>query len=69
MMTGVTTDPLAVGTNRTFVITDADSIIFGMPPTNEAFEAVDFDEAGVGSCLIWYLRFEGHLLAFRWDRI
>lgn len=60
-VSGVTTDPNAVGTNRTFVITDDQGTILGLPPTIEALEAVDFDGAGVGTCLIWYLRFEDGL--------
>lgn len=60
-VSGVTTDPNAVGTNRTFVITDDQGTILGLPPTIEALEAVDFDGAGAGVCLIWYLRFEDGL--------
>ncbi|MDT0559452.1 hypothetical protein RM697_12375 [Ichthyenterobacterium sp. W332] len=62
MVSGITTDPDAVGTNRTFVITDDAGNILGLPPTLEALEGVDFDGAGTGTCLIWYLRFEDGLL-------
>jgi len=58
MVSGIATDPNAVGTNRTFVITDLDLNILGAPPTVEAVEGVDFDGAGRGVCLIWYLRYE-----------
>ena len=61
-VSGISTDPAAVGTNRTFVITDADGTILGLPPTIEALEGVDFDAAGGGVCLIWYLRFEDGLV-------
>ena len=61
MVSGITTDPNAVGTNRTFVITDDSGNILGLPPTIEALEGVDFDGAGVGTCLIWYLRYEDGL--------
>ncbi|MEP2935012.1 MAG: hypothetical protein ABJM06_04795 [Gilvibacter sp.] len=57
-VSGISTDPAAVGTNRTFVITDADGNILGLPPTIEALEGVDFDGAGAGVCLIWYMRYE-----------
>ena len=57
-VSGVSTDPDAIGTNRTFVITDLDLNILGAPPTIEALEGVDFDGAGRGVCLIWYLRYE-----------
>jgi len=60
-VSGIATDPNAVGTNRTFVITDDQGNILGLPPTNEALEGVDFDGAGVGTCLIWYLRYENDL--------
>ncbi len=58
MVSGITTDPEAVGTNSSFIITDADGSILGLPPTLEALEGVDFDGAGVGSCAIYYLRYE-----------
>lgn len=61
MVSGITTDPNAVGTNRTFVITDDAGNILGLPPTLEALEGVNFDGAGVGTCLIWYLRYEDGL--------
>ncbi|MFD0861216.1 hypothetical protein ACFQ1M_03270 [Sungkyunkwania multivorans] len=58
-VSGITTDPAAVGANSTFVITDDQNNILGLPPNIEALEAVDFDDAGAGVCLIWYLRYEG----------
>lgn len=61
-VSGISTDPNAVGTNRTFVVTDDQGNILGLPPTIEALEGVDFDEAGTGVCLIWYLRFEDGLV-------
>lgn len=60
-VSGITTDPDATGSNRSFVITDDALNILGLPPTIEALEGVDFDGAGVGTCLIWYLRFEDGL--------
>lgn len=60
-VSGITTDPSATGTNRTFVVTDDMGNILGLPPTIEALEGVNFDDAGVGVCLIWYLRFEDGL--------
>lgn len=61
MVSGITTDPNAVGTNRTFVITDDQGNILGLPATMSDLEAVDFDGAGEGTCLIWYLRYEDGL--------
>lgn len=60
-VSGITTDPNAVGTNSTFVITDDTGIILGLPPTKNDLEGVDFDGAGEGTCLIWYLRYENGL--------
>jgi len=60
-VSGIATDPNAVGTNRTFVVTDDQGNILGLPPTNDALQGVDFDGAGVGVCLIWYLRYEDGL--------
>jgi hypothetical protein len=58
MVSGISTDPNAVGTNSTFVITDIDLNILGAPGTTEMLEGVNFDGAGRGVCLIWYLRYE-----------
>ncbi|WP_235835800.1 hypothetical protein [Cognatitamlana onchidii] len=60
-VTGISTDPDAVGTNRSFIVTDNQGKILGLPPTNQALEGVNFDEAGVGICLIWYIRYENGL--------
>lgn len=61
-VSGISTDPLAVGTNRTFVITDETGLILGLPPNIEALQGVNFEDAGPGICLIWYLRFEDGLV-------
>lgn len=63
MVTGLSLDGTNVmGTNRTYVITDDQGVILGLPPTLEAVQGVNFDEAGAGVCLIWYLRFEDGLV-------
>ncbi|WP_411894726.1 hypothetical protein [Winogradskyella sp. A2] len=62
MVSGITLDnPDASGTNRTYVITDDQGNILGLPPTLTDVEGVDFDGAGTGVCLIWYLRYEDGL--------
>ena len=62
MVSGITLDnPDASGANSTYVITDDSGNILGLPPTIEAVEGVDFDGAGAGVCLIWYLRYEDGL--------
>ena len=58
---GISTDANAVGTNGTFVITDDAGIILGLPPTLTELQQVDFDGAGGGVCLIWYMRYEDGL--------
>ncbi len=58
-VTGITLDASgAVGTNSTWVITDDVGNILGRPGTLEMVEGVNFDDAGAGSCFIWYARFE-----------
>ncbi|WP_115462573.1 hypothetical protein [Winogradskyella aurantiaca] len=61
MVSGITLEGSASGTNSTWVITDDQGVILGLPPTLDAVEGVDFDAAGTGVCLIWYLRFEDGL--------
>ena len=61
MVSGITLDGTQTGTNSTWVITDDAGNILGLPPTLADVEGVDFDGAGPGVCLIWYLRFEDGL--------
>lgn len=62
MVSGISLDnPNGTGTNRNYIITDDLGNILGLPPTLEAVEGVDFDAAGEGVCLIWYLRYENGL--------
>jgi len=51
----------AVGTNNTFVVTDSDGKILGLPATFEAVKEIDFDGAGTGTCLLWNLSYEDGL--------
>ncbi|MEP1094445.1 MAG: anti-sigma factor [Cyclobacteriaceae bacterium] len=61
-VSGITVDDTdVVGTNSTWVITDEDNNILGLPGTLDDLEGVDFDAAGTGVCFIWYLRYEGEL--------
>lgn len=61
-VSGITLDSSnASGSNSTWVITDDKGNILGLPPTLDAVEGVDFDGAGAGTCLIWYLRYEGEI--------
>ncbi|MDX1477034.1 MAG: T9SS type A sorting domain-containing protein [Saprospiraceae bacterium] len=48
----------ATGANSQYVVTDTDLNILGLPPTPEA---VNFDEAGPGTCLIWHLSYDGDI--------
>ncbi len=61
MVSGVATAGETVGTNATWLITDAENNILGLPPTIADLEAVNFDDAGAGVCLIWYVRYEDGL--------
>ena len=62
MVSGITLDGSnATGTNRTWVVTDDQGNILGLPPTLADVEGVDFDGAGTGVCFIWYMRYEDGL--------
>ncbi len=47
-----------MGMDMQWVITDQVGIILGLP---DSIEAVDFDAAGTGTCLIWYLSYSGEI--------
>ncbi len=49
------------GDNSTWIITDADNNILGLPATLAAVENNDFDVAPVGKCLIWHLSYQDGL--------
>ncbi|WP_136466148.1 spondin domain-containing protein [Flagellimonas onchidii] len=62
MVSGITLDDAELnGTNQTYVITDDQNKILGLPPTLEAVEGVNFDGAGTGVCFIWHLTYEDDL--------
>jgi hypothetical protein len=61
MVSGLSLSGDRSGSNSTWVITDDQGKILGLPPTLEAVEGVNFDGAGAGTCLIWYLRYEDGL--------
>ena len=48
----------ATGSNMTFVITDENGNILGLPPTVAALEGVNFDAAGAGTCFIYHVSYE-----------
>lgn len=59
MVSGISLDATNLnGSLQTYVITDDQNNILGVPPTIEAVEGVNFDDAGVGVCLIWHLTYE-----------
>ncbi|WP_422350300.1 hypothetical protein [Flagellimonas sp.] len=62
MISGVSLDSSELtGTNQTYVITDDEQNILGLPPTIEALEGVNFDGAGVGVCFVYHLTYEDGL--------
>ncbi|MBW1294577.1 hypothetical protein GBO31_03600 [Aquimarina litoralis] len=62
MVSGITLDDTNVfGSGSTWIVTDDQGNILGLPPTLMALEGVDFDGAGAGTCLIWYARYEGEI--------
>ncbi|MEL7162483.1 MAG: hypothetical protein AAFN92_17125, partial [Bacteroidota bacterium] len=52
------------GDSVQWIVTDAQNNILGLPPT---FSAVDFDGAGAGTCLVWYLRYNGAIQGLAMD--
>ncbi|MDX1408968.1 MAG: T9SS type A sorting domain-containing protein, partial [Saprospiraceae bacterium] len=54
----------ATGANSQYVVTDTELNILGLPP---APEAVNFDEAGPGTCLIWHLSYDGDISGLEID--
>jgi hypothetical protein len=46
------------GGNSQWLVTEEDGTILGLPPMPSA---VDFDGAGVGTCLIWHLSYDGDI--------
>lgn len=63
MVSGIALDDTNLnGTNQRWVITDDANNILGLPPTLEAVEGVDFDEAGAGVCLIWHITYQDGLM-------
>ncbi|MEM7573013.1 MAG: T9SS type A sorting domain-containing protein [Bacteroidota bacterium] len=53
----------ASGGSFTYVVTDADNIILGVPEGN----TVNFETAGLGVCRLWGLSYQGDLLAMEGD--
>ncbi|MDW3192576.1 MAG: hypothetical protein R8G66_09425 [Cytophagales bacterium] len=60
-VSGITVEGEPVGTNSSFVVTDDQNNILGLPGDLAALEGVDFDAPGVGVCFIWYIRYEDDL--------
>ena len=59
MVSGITLDDTNLtGSTQGWVITDDQNNILGLPPTIDAVEGVDFDDAGTGVCLIWHITYE-----------
>ncbi len=48
-----------VGANSQYIVTDDQGVVLGLPPTPEV---VNFDEAGVGTCFIYHVSYEGTLV-------
>ena len=56
---------VADGYSQTFVVTDVDGIILGIPPLN----TVDFDGSGVGNCAVFNVSYTGNLLVTIGDNL
>ncbi|MEM1405386.1 MAG: hypothetical protein AAGG59_01325 [Bacteroidota bacterium] len=58
-MDGITIDDAGSDLGESgWVVTDTEGNILGLPPT---FSAPDFDAAGPGACLVWYITYESGL--------
>lgn len=55
----------ADGTNFTFIVTDSDNNILGIPSD----DVVDFEDAGIGVCRLWGLSYAGNLTAMMGDNL
>jgi len=53
------------GYSQTFVVTDVDGIILGIPPAN----TVDFEGSGVGNCAVFNVSYTGNLLVTVGDNL
>jgi len=60
-VSGISVDGDPVGAESSFIVTDEENNILGLPPTVADLEMVDFDGAGVGVCFIWYIRYDGDI--------
>nr|WP_299344058.1 hypothetical protein [Allomuricauda sp.] len=68
MVSGITLDDTKLnGSIQRWVITDDKNKILGLPPTLEAVEGVNFDDAGEGICLIWHITYEEGLIGLEAD--
>ncbi len=50
------------GSKFSWIITDNKGKILGLPPTLKAVRGVNFDEAGVGTCLVWHISYESGIV-------
>ena len=68
MVSGITLDDTKLNESiQRWVITDDKNKILGLPPTLEAVEGVNFDDAGEGICLIWHITYEEGLIGLEAD--
>ncbi len=58
-------DAAAGGYSQTYVVTDVNGIILGIPPSN----SVDFDGSGVGNCAVFNVSYTGNLLVAAGDNL
>ncbi len=67
-VSGIAVTGTPVGSKKSFIITDDAGKILGLPGDLAGVEGVNFDGAGVGKCLIWYIRYEGELEGLEMDK-
>lgn len=57
-VSGITIDGVLEGDSSSFIVTDADGKIVGLPGTMDDLENVNFEGVTAGDCLIWYLKYD-----------
>ncbi len=63
----VSNDIPSFGSQVAWTITESNGNILSIHSTKDDLESTDFDEAGGGNCLIWWLRYTPELQGFSVD--
>jgi len=67
MVSGISLSGLSGGDAQTYVITNPENKILGVPGDLAALEGVNFDDAGEGQCFIWHMTYSTGLTGLEKD--